>query len=237
MHGSQSIMMDNQIYLTAFSDYLQFERGLSPHTQKNYLRDLNQLNSLIEQTQEANLSFMDIKDFHIRLCIATLNSKGLSAQSIARSVSAWRHFFSWLCQYHGLTLNPVHGIKAPKRSKPLPKTLTTDQAVNIVTIEGDDFFSVRDRAIMELLYSSGLRLSELINITLDKLDLHDGTVEVIGKGEKTRVVPVGQQAIKAILVWFHTRRSCLFIFNQKRHATISQSRPKSLKSMGTKKRA
>lgn len=200
-------MKSAQQYVQSFTDHIQFERGLSAQTIKHYQRDIAQLLELIQTGESQQSTLNTVQAIDIRRCIATLNSRGLSAKSIARALSAWRNFFSFLCEYHAFDHNPVTGIKAPKAAKTLPKALSTDQAVNLVSIEGDDLISIRDRAIFELFYSSGLRLSELVNITLDKLDLPDGQITVTGKGNKTRIVPVGTQATQAILNWLNHRNT------------------------------
>lgn len=194
-------------YVRLFLEHLRYERNLSALTQKSYQRDLHQLYTLLNIDNESSIDLNTVTIVDIRRSIAAMHSKGLSAKSIARALSAWRHFFQWLCDYHSFSSNPTQGIKAPKAAKSLPSALSTDQAVSLMQIEGKDLLSTRDRAIFELFYSSGLRLSELVNITLEKLDLNAGEVTVIGKGEKTRVVPMGSKAIQAILKWLDLRQT------------------------------
>jgi len=194
-------------FVQLFIEHLRYERNLSPLTQQSYQRDITQLYSLLTNKNATPLDLTAVTPTDIRRGIATLHSKGLNPNSIARTLSAWRHFFGWLCDYHGFSKNPTHGIKAPKAAKSLPNALSTDQAVSLMQIESKDLLSARDRAIFELFYSSGLRLSELVNITLAKLDLNAGEVIVVGKGSKTRVVPVGSKAIAAILKWLDYRQA------------------------------
>lgn len=184
-------------------DYLQhltFERGLSALTLKNYARDIKLLESLAEETT------LDlVKNTQIRRYIATLHSRGLSGKSIARALSAWRGFYDYLIHHKGYTQNPVTGLRAPKSPKTLPQALSTDQAVKFVDIQGDNLLEQRDHAILELFYSSGLRLAELVNLDINMLDFSEGTVTVTGKGNKTRIVPMGSHAINAIQIWIQRR--------------------------------
>jgi integrase/recombinase XerC len=184
-------------------DYLQhltFERGLSALTLKNYARDIKLLESLAEETT------LDlVKNTQIRRYIATLHSRGLSGKSIARALSAWRGFYDYLIHHKGYTQNPVTGLRAPKSPKTLPQALSTDQAVKFVDIQGDGLLEQRDHAILELFYSSGLRLAELVNLDINMLDFSEGTVTVTGKGNKTRIVPMGSHAINAIQIWIQRR--------------------------------
>jgi len=194
-------------YIKAYLTHLSFERGLSQLTLKHYTRDLALLYQLLALNHADLAALQAIKQTNIRRCIASINSKGLSAPSIARLLSAWRGFFQYLCLNHGLPQNPINGLKAPKTPKNLPQALSADQAVNFVTIEGDDLLTIRDRAILELFYSSGLRVSELVNLTIEKIDFTEGTVMVKGKGDKTRIVPVGSQALIAIRRWLFKREN------------------------------
>lgn len=207
-------------------DYLQhltFERGLSALTLKNYARDIKLLESLAEETP------LDlVKNTQIRRYIATLHSRGLSGKTIARALSAWRGFYDYLIHHKGYTQNPVTGLRAPKSPKTLPQALSTDQAVKFVDIQGDGLLERRDHAILELFYSSGLRLAELVNLDINMLDFSEGTVTVTGKGNKTRIVPMGSHAINAIQIWLQRRalikiadanQNALFVTQQGRRIT------------------
>lgn len=190
--------------LKEYLEFLQFERGLSPLTRENYARDITQLIKLThEMGQPAELSALQVQ--HIRRFIATLHSKGLGGKSIARMLSSWRGFFTFLVNRKGYSNNPVIGLRAPKSAKTLPQALSIEQATKLVDIQGEDLLSVRDHAILELFYSSGLRLSELVNLNIDALDFGEGTVQVTGKGNKTRIVPLGSHAISAIKKWLEYR--------------------------------
>ncbi len=209
-------------YVHLFLEHLRYERNLSALTQQSYQRDLHQLYTLLNKDSQTQTAFNTVAPVDIRRCIAAMHGKGLNAKSIARALSAWRHFFQWLCDYHNFTSNPTQGIKAPKAAKSLPNALSTDQAVSLMQIEGKDLLSTRDRAIFELFYSSGLRLSELVNITLEKLDLNAGEVTVIGKGEKARVVPIGSKAIQAILQWLDLRQTLTIKTDASNYVFLSQ---------------
>lgn len=199
--------------LVEYLQHIKFERGLSANTGLSYERDIALLYSLIQKNnaiaqKEFNekSALTSLKNVDIRRMIATLHSQGLNEKSIARVLSSWRGFFKFLVHHKNFTTNPTQGLKAPKAEKKLPQTLSTDQAVHFVNIEGDDFISVRDHAILELFYSSGLRLSELVNLTQQDLDFTDGIVTVTGKGNKTRAVPMGSFAITAIQQWQNIRQ-------------------------------
>jgi integrase/recombinase XerC len=189
--------------MSHLDDYLQhltFERGLSVLTLKSYARDIQLLESLVDNT-----TLVTVKNTQIRRYIATLHGRGLSGKTIARALSAWRGFYDYLVHHKGYTHNPVTGLRAPKSAKTLPQALSTDQAVKFVDIKGDGLLERRDHAILELFYSSGLRLAELVNLDINMLDFSEGTVTVTGKGNKTRIVPMGSHAMNAIQTWFQSR--------------------------------
>jgi integrase/recombinase XerC len=208
-------------YLTDYLNHLTFERGLSPLTRENYARDIRSLLALADKQVLA-----DIQSQHIRRFIATLHGRNLSGRSISRMLSAWRGFFDFLGLRQGLKNNPCVGMKAPKSPKTLPQALSVDQAVKLVSIAGDDILTLRDHAILELFYSSGLRLAELVGLNINELDLRSGTVTVTGKGNKTRIVPIGSHAISAVQNWLQARATiakadepALFITQQSRRIT------------------
>jgi integrase/recombinase XerC len=191
-------------YLSEYLDFLHFERGLSDNTRNNYERDIQQLIALSQPASLASLQITQIRKY-----VAMLHSKGLGGKSIARMLSSWRGFFDYLVQRHQFTNNPVIGMRAPKSPKTLPQALSIEQANKLVEITDDDILSQRDHAILELFYSSGLRLSELVGLNMDQIDFSDGTVTVTGKGNKTRIVPLGTQAKNAIAHWLTLRAELL----------------------------
>ncbi|MDD2832753.1 MAG: tyrosine recombinase XerC [Methylotenera sp.] len=188
------------LYLDDYLQHLTFERGLSALTCKNYRRDIELLAELANKVELDTL-----KNSHIRRYIATLHGRGLGSKSISRALSAWRGFYHYLIHHKGFTENPIIGLRAPKSAKTLPQALSVDQAIKFVDIAGDDFLTIRDHAILELFYSSGLRLAELVNLNINMLDLSEGTITVTGKGNKTRIIPLGSHASQAILTWLDRR--------------------------------
>ena len=187
-------------YLAGFLSQLRQERRLSRHTADAYARDVRALLELAGTTPLAELQIHQIRRF-----VAQLHGRGLGGKSLARLLSAWRGFFKYLARDHGLSRNPCTGVRAPKSPKPLPKALSPDEATRLVSIAGDDKLAVRDRAIFEMFYSSGLRLSELTSLKSGDVSFADATVRVIGKGNKTRVVPVGSYALQALKAWMTVR--------------------------------
>lgn len=196
------------LYLNDYIQHLTFERGLSTLTCKSYARDIQLLESLAD-----NVNLELIKTQQVRRFISTMHSRGLSSKSIARALSAWRGFYDYLIHHKGFTQNPVIGLRAPKSAKTLPQALSVDQAVKFVDIQGDGTLEVRDHAILELFYSSGLRLAELVNLDIDMLDFSEGTVTVTGKGNKTRIVPLGSHAANALQIWLQQRTN--IVINEK----------------------
>jgi len=187
-------------YLAGFLAQLREERRLSPHTVEGYHRDVRKLLELAGATPLGDLQVHQIRRF-----VAQLHGRGLGGRSLARLLSAWRGFFQYLARDHGFSRNPCTGVRAPKAPKSLPDALSPDEASRLVGIPGDDPAAVRDRAILELFYSSGLRLSELTALRPADLDFTDATVRVLGKGAKTRVVPVGSHALQALQAWLRLR--------------------------------
>jgi integrase/recombinase XerC len=187
-------------YLQGYLAWLRNEKRYSELTAENYARDLRHLFELTADTPLA-----DLKIHHIRRYIAQLHGKGLSGRSLARMLSAWRGFFTYLMRDHGLTNNPCVGLRAPKSPKTLPQALSPDEAARMVDLPGDTPEALRDKAMFELFYSSGLRLAELVDLDPEQLDLTSGEVRVTGKGNKTRIVPLGQYAITALQTWLAVR--------------------------------
>jgi integrase/recombinase XerC len=205
-------------YLENYLNHITFERGLSKLTQNNYARDIK---LLLDASNEISTPLDALKPANIRGLIAKLHGRGLGGKSIARMLSSWRGFFDYLVKQHNFSSNPCIGMRAPKSAKTLPQALSADQAVQLVDIKEDDLLSLRDHAILELFYSSGLRLAELVGLDFNTLDLANGTISVTGKGNKTRIVPVGSHAITAIQNWLSVRttiakpdQNALFITKQ-----------------------
>lgn len=171
------------------------------HTRKAYVRDVRALASLAGEHDVGTLTRTEIARH-----LATLHGRGLSGRSLARMLSAWRAFYRFLLERDpSRSVDPCVGLKAPKSVRRLPSSLTPDEAAKLVAIVGDDPLTCRDRALLELAYSSGLRLAELAGLDCDRLDLDGGEVKVMGKGSKERIVPVGAPACAALREWLSTR--------------------------------
>jgi len=187
--------------LDGYLAYLGNERQYSPLTIENYARDIRQLFNAAAET-----ALDEIKGHQVRRFIANLHGKGLGGKSLARMLSAWRGFYAYLIRDHHFTSNPCTGLRAPKSARNLPHTLSPDEAVRMVDLPaGDDVLALRDKAMFELLYSSGLRLAELVGLDPAALDFADGSIRVTGKGNKTRIVPLGSHAVTALQQWLTVR--------------------------------
>lgn len=188
--------------LLGYLAYLHSERNYSPLTAENYARDIRRLFKLAGTT-----ALPDLKSHHIRRYIAQLHSSGLGGRSLARILSAWRGFYNYLMRDHNCQSNPCVGLRAPKAPKPLPHALSPDEAVQLVEMPVATPMDARDKAMFELLYSSGLRLAELVSLDFREMQdcLRSGEVRVTGKGSKTRVVPLGYHATEALQTWLAVR--------------------------------
>ena len=187
----------------AFLHHLRVEKQYSPHTLASYQRDLEQLHQYV-QTQSL-ASVKEMQGFHIRACLSQLHRRGLNKRSLQRWLSACRSFFRF-CLRHGWILqDPTTGISGPKPDKPLPKVLDPDQVTQLLRDRPLTFSDCRDLAMLELMYSCGLRLSELTSLNMDAIDLPNAHLRVLGKGKKTRQLPIGRQAIAALKQWYSVR--------------------------------
>ncbi len=190
--------------VVAYIFHLANERRLSPLTCKSYSHDIATLLKLATETP-----FNQLQIHHVRRFVARLHSKGLSGRSLARMLSAWRGFYNYLARDHGYTHNPCAGLRAPKSPKTLPHVLSPDEAAKLLEFPANDLMALRDKAMFELFYSSGLRLAELINLKPEDLSFSDSTVIILGKGGKTRIVPIGSQAIRVLREWMKLRETLL----------------------------
>lgn len=195
--------------------YLSAEKRYSNHTLSAYMRDMNQLSTLYP-----NINLANITNPQIRSAVARLHSQNYSPRSLSRLLSTWRSFYKWFCIRERLAVNPTVDVKTPKVPRSLPKALSTDQTKVLLdtglNLTDHSPIAARDQAIFELFYSSGLRLSELVNVDIqfhrmDKyesqgwLNLPEREITVIGKGKKTRLLPLGEKAIQAIEFWLSKR--------------------------------
>ena len=188
------------------AEYLQglrTERRLSPNTSEAYARDLAALGDFCAREGVGGLAELD--SYHIRRFAAELHRKGLAPRSIARRLSAVRSFLGALVAQGLLKANVAMDISAPKAARRLHGTLDADQVAKLLESTEDDALALRDRAMLELFYSSGLRLAELIGLDVVDVEFADQTVRVTGKGNKTRILPVGRQALEAIRAWLPFR--------------------------------
>jgi len=190
----------SQRLLQQYLDHLTHERRLSANTVQSYTRDIAALLALASETPLSALQAHDVRRY-----AAQLHGGGLGAKSIARMLSAWRGFYRYLARDHGQGDNPCLGIRAPKSAKRLPHALSPDEAGRLLDVEPEGALKVRDKAMFELFYSSGLRLSELTGLAPADVNYAEGTVRVTGKGSKTRIVPVGAHAIAALAAWMTAR--------------------------------
>jgi integrase/recombinase XerC len=189
--------------VTRFLQSLRNERRLSPHTETAYARDLK---SLLEYCDAQGIAAWDGLDpQHVRSFAAQCHRRGLSPRSVQRRLSATRSLFRYLIREGELKRDPSADVQAPKARKRLPVTLDADTMARLLEFRTDDRLGLRDKAIMELFYSSGLRLAELLGLDLVDLDLRDRTVRVLGKGNKARIVPVGRHAAEALSRWLAER--------------------------------
>ena len=187
----------------AFQRYLLTERQLSPRTAAAYGRDIDKFRHYCAAQQVTQLD--QLRPFHLRQCLAALHRDGLGGKSLQRWLSGLRRFFDFcLCQ-GWLEANPAAGIRAPKSAKTLPKTLDVDQVNQFVSLPDGGVIDCRDRALVELMYSSGLRLAELVALDIDAIDLADASLRALGKGNKTRQLPIGTMARQALRQWLEVR--------------------------------
>ncbi|WP_455920753.1 tyrosine recombinase XerC [Pseudomonas putida] len=193
-----------QTHLDAYCTHLRSERQVSDHTLQAYRRDLDKVVAFCEKEQLAGWAALDIQQ--LRRLVARQHQQGQSSRSLARLLSAVRGLYRYLNREGICNHDPANGLSPPKGERRLPRTLDTDRTLQL--LEGaveDDFLAHRDQAMLELFYSSGLRLSELTSLNLEQLDLADGLVQVHGKGSKTRVLPVGRKAREALQQWLPLR--------------------------------
>jgi integrase/recombinase XerC len=190
--------------LADFFTQLEIEKRVSLHTLTNYQRDLRHLTDFcLKQNVE---HWSELQPNHIRQHVANRHRQGLGSASLQRELSAIRSFYHYLVKNNLVTLNPAHYVKAPKSIRKLPKTLDVDQVCGLLDAGTDSVLEVRDVAMFELFYSSGLRLSELVDLNLADLDLNDKSLRVqSGKGGKARILPIGSKAILAIQNWLKHR--------------------------------
>ncbi len=217
--------------ISQFSVYLEVEKNASKHTVNNYLIDINQFCKIKWNNQNPPFVWNSVDRYDARGFVIYFQKKEISPSTICRKISALRSFFSYLLEEQRVDKNPFVGLNSPKKNKPLPKVLSPHQVVklleaplsmktkNNVKSKSYDawikYMGLRDAAILELLYSTGMRINELVNLTEDNIDFISGTVVVSGKGKKQRLCPLGKYAEKAIQCSIDSRNNILFLLNRK----------------------
>jgi integrase/recombinase XerC len=194
-------------WIGRFLSHLAHERRMSAHTIAAYRHDLLALAEFAGRRKLTAWSRLGNPE--LRTFAAAQHGAGLSPRSIQRRLSAARTFYEYLMREGHCARNPALDVRAPKSKKRLPATLDADQMGRLLAFRVDDSLSARDKAIMELFYSSGLRLTELVSLNTAAVDLADRTVRVLGKGSKTRIVPIGRQAIDALKNWLQQRATLI----------------------------
>ena len=180
-------------YVEKFLRYLEIEKGASPHTLANYRVDLASFNRFL-----GDLSLEKVDPLFLRRYLAELKSKNFAKRSIARRLSCLRSFFKFLCREGYLTHNPVSVLRSPKLDRKLPSVLEVEEVERLLESHDGSANGLRDHAILETIYSVGLRVSEVVGLNLDDIDFISGIVKVYGKGKKERLCPIGEKALQAI---------------------------------------
>jgi integrase/recombinase XerC len=216
-----------------FLAHLKLERRLSAHTLDAYRRDLERLSSFCHARRLG--PFSALKQADIRAFAAHEHAAGADARSIQRRLSAVRAFYRYLARETLSSSNPAQDVRAPKAAKRLPHTLDPDAMARLLDLPDDSRLTTRDRAMMELFYSSGLRLGELVGLDLQDLDLKDRTVRVTGKGAKMRVLPVGRRACEALKAWLIERRALTQPCTASPGGALRGARPRGARPRGARR--
>ena len=191
-------------HLDPFLSHLEVVRHLSPHTISSYKRDLTAFFTFLKEKHDSR---EEIQDHHIRGFVARERRRDLSARSIQRALSSIRSFFNYLLDEEVVETNPAANISSPKSTQLLPKALDTDLVKRLLDFKPQGDIEIRDKAMVELLYSSGLRLSELCSLNMDSISVRERSCRVVGKGNKTRDLPVGEKAIQSLRDWLLVRKN------------------------------
>lgn len=190
-------------WVTDFLRYLKVEKQLSPYTQKSYFRQLAALIQIADKFQLKSWTQLDASK--VRLLLAQSKRAGLESASLALRMSALRSFLDWLVHHGKIPANPAKGISTPKGGRHLPKNIDVDEVNQLLNIDDSDPLAVRDRAMLELMYGAGLRLSELVGLDCRNINLQAGELWVVGKGSKERKLPMGRMAIDWLERWLEKR--------------------------------
>ena len=195
-------MLDRHI--DSFLSHLEVVRHLSPYTISSYRRDLDSFFTFLKEKHD---SWEEVQDHHVRGFVAQERRRGLSARSIQRALSSIRSFFNYLLDEEVVETNPAANISSPKSAQLLPKALDTDLVKRLLDFKPQGNIEIRDKAMVELLYSSGLRLSELCGLNMESISIKERLCRVVGKGNKTRDLPVGEKAIQSLRDWLLVREN------------------------------
>ncbi len=216
------VVRDVDELLDAYRRHLSDEKQYSPLTVSAYLRDLRAFVGWLSESDHT-ISLLQVKTRHVRTWLSKLHHAGLAVKTMQRKLSSVRRFYHWLLREDYVRANPVTGLSPLPGQRHLPETLTAEQIDFLLVVQPENPLEFRDCAMLELFYSSGLRLSELVGLDLNDLDLQQGIVRVLGKGNKQRDLPVGRQAIKALNAWLTVRSElcgaeepALFVSQQRR---------------------
>lgn len=209
--------------ITEYLQHLRDERGLAERTREAYGRDLDLLAALLAEQDIHDAA--SVREAHVRAAVAQLHRRGRGGKSLQRFLSSIRGFYTWLIRENRAKQNPAVSVRAPKSPRKLPQTLDTDAVSSLLDIPTDTPIALRDKAIMELIYSSGLRLTEVTGLGWDQVDLAGELVTVRGKGNKTRMVPIGRVAIKALDAW---RREQVAVSGYEARPVFTSARGKAL---------
>ncbi|MDP2927597.1 MAG: tyrosine recombinase XerC [Candidatus Omnitrophota bacterium] len=208
-------------YIEKFVRYLEIEKNYSAHTVINYKLDLQGFNKFIAGTELEKIDYLDLRKY-----LAVLKEKNFANRTVARRLSALRSFFRFLCREGYIKTNPILMLSSPKCEKHLPSFMTEDEVVRLIESAfaktPKDLLGLRDRAILEVFYSSGLRISELVGLNLEDIDFISGILKIRGKGKKERIVPIGETALAAVRKYLEKRKKqadALFLNNHQRRLT------------------
>jgi tyrosine recombinase XerC len=226
-------------YIEKFIRYLEIEKNYSPYTVINYKLDLQGFNKFISGTDLEKIDYLTLRKY-----LAVLKEKNLGNRTVGRRLSSLRSFFRFLTRESHIKTNPMLMLSSPKLEKHLPSFMTEEEVYKLIESafakNNDDLLGLRDRAILEAFYSSGLRISELVGLNLEDIDFISGILKIRGKGKKERIVPIGETALLAIRKYLDKRKKqtdAIFLNNNSRRITTRGVRfvlAKYLKSAGTK---
>ena len=195
--------------LKNYLDYIQGAKNVSPHTVHNYRRDIEQFIEFLRRLKPGAFTLSDVDTYMARRYLASLISGEYSRKTLARHIASLRSFCRYLCREQLIDTNPFVGIRTPKLERRLPQFLDVPEIDALLKLPPNTLLGRRDRAIMELLYGAGVRVSELTGLSMQNLDMEEQYILVFGKGAKERIIPIGKMAIKALLLYLRESRPLL----------------------------